>query len=221
MKRIPLYKFMPAEYAMQSLEKGRVKVSTIDDLNDPFDCHPVFVAKEPVYEAKAQRYRDNWRTVMAKTVGLVCCSGTFSETLLWSHYADSHRGIAFEVSNFVTAPLIDVDYPKKRSQIVVDDLEEDNPDAADLVVSKIFGQKAESWTYEDEYRLYYPLDMCAIADGRYFLNISKDDFLKRVILGVNCTVSSDLVSRALRQNGFLDVEVVQARLSHTDYRIEV
>jgi len=35
-----VYKFMTAEFGMKSLREKRLKISLLDDLNDPFDLLP-------------------------------------------------------------------------------------------------------------------------------------------------------------------------------------
>ncbi len=55
-----LYKFTKAEFALRALEHRRLKISTIDDLNDPFDLYAVDTTDRGVevfLEAHIQEFR--------------------------------------------------------------------------------------------------------------------------------------------------------------------
>jgi hypothetical protein len=62
-----VYKFLTAEFGMKSLREKRLKISTLDDLNDPFDLLP--------YEMRKRHIRSAFRSVtadFARMLGIVC-----------------------------------------------------------------------------------------------------------------------------------------------------
>lgn len=83
--------------------------------------------------------------------GVICYSNSDYNSLLWSHYADHHKGICLvfdvnneerlkhlrkvEYSNKIFKPVFETDSHKKFEELV-----------------KIFTIKSEVWSYEQEYR---------------------------------------------------------------------
>lgn len=92
--RIRVYHFTALEYALAALKNQRLKVARISELNNPFEllCPPL--ADRTTRQAfVALKKRE------AKRSGILCFSKKWSNLLLWSHYADKHRGaaLAFEI----------------------------------------------------------------------------------------------------------------------------
>ena len=73
------------------------RVSTLDTLNDPFELMPYLRYGE---KEKIRRYMEV-RKQISDIYGLLCFSRTWEEPLLWSNYADKHKGIAigFEINS--------------------------------------------------------------------------------------------------------------------------
>ena len=67
-----VYKFTSAKYGISNLQNERLKLSTVDDLNDPFDLCPLDTT-DPVIK---------W--------AILCFSRNWDNLLLWRHYGDSH-----------------------------------------------------------------------------------------------------------------------------------
>ena len=79
--------------------------------------------------------------------------------------------------------------------------------------------KAESWRYEDEWRVVVELKKCILRDGMYFLPIP-DDFITGVFLGAECPVDIKYMRRLLNQVNLSDVEVTKTSLSAGEFRID-
>ena len=83
-------------------------------------------------------------------VGVFCVSTRRDDILMWSHYADSHKGICLEFDGM--SPLMahaqKVNYSLKRDPI--------NPYADDnmIAMEKSMLTKSEHWAYEAEWRLF-------------------------------------------------------------------
>jgi hypothetical protein len=102
-------------------------------------------------------------------------NNSFNEMLLWSHYADGHKGarVVFETDNIGLSgkTLKDVDYKNERYKISRCDLFKNQFDPEsrflfDEYTASIY-IKAEPWKYEREYRWVINKDKC----------ISKKDYL--------------------------------------------
>ncbi len=72
--------------------------------------------------------------------------------LMWSHYADCHKGFVIEFgSRFIDGANIEkVFYGEDRRQLTFEDIDENNFDS-------IFFRKSTEWSYEQEYRIVLPL----------------------------------------------------------------
>src|SRR5262245_30837871 len=94
---ILLYRFLSAEAALKTLERVAFKVSRLNELNDPFEWRlgvtGILPEGEKIAEACVKQIVDH----LNSWFGIICFSDTSSEPVLWSHYADKHRGIALEV----------------------------------------------------------------------------------------------------------------------------
>lgn len=83
-------------------------------------------------------------------VGVFCVSTKRDDILMWSHYADSHRGVCLEFDGMarLMAHAQQVNYSRKRVPI--------NPYADDNMarMEKAMLTKSEHWAYEAEWRLF-------------------------------------------------------------------
>ncbi len=131
---------------------------------------------------------------ISKTHGLICLSKRRNSLLMWSHYADSHKGIVigFEIPPHLRA--LDVDYGSRRIPWNFSLERTDREVVSD--VEKLLRTKSIHWRYEREVRLVWALRDCihdADCNGqrRYFQQIPPECF-KEVILGYRCERNSDL-----------------------------
>lgn len=173
---INLYKYCAFNTnSLSILINKKIWVSKPDSLNDPFDCKIRF---KPALNAEAERkYLDKrgitgddprayqiqkrlreFEDVDIQNLGVFCLSELNDNILMWSHYADQHRGFCIEfvrssgnwIGNFeTTKPINYCNYPE------VDPFDSDgNIDAS--IHRKMLLTKAEDWKYENEWRLTYP-----------------------------------------------------------------
>ena len=86
---------------------------------------------------------------LATARGVFCVSAKHDDILMWSHYADHHRGICleFDGGGKFAAHAQPVRYSKERVPI--------NPyrDSADTMLEKAMLTKSSHWAYESEWRL--------------------------------------------------------------------
>ena len=97
-KTMRAYKFLDENFGMKSLREKRLKISLLDDLNDPFELLPYEMADRNKRAAlNAQRKH------MAINHGILCFSATWKDPVLWAHYANKHKGLclAFQVPDAV------------------------------------------------------------------------------------------------------------------------
>jgi Protein of unknown function (DUF2971) len=91
---------------------------------------------------------------LASSHSMCCLSATPTSTLLWSHYADSHRGVAIGIrlpEN--THPLYQVRYSDKLARLSPLSLVNVGHARQTELFETLFLRKAECWRYESEYRV--------------------------------------------------------------------
>jgi hypothetical protein len=111
-----------------------------------------------------QRVRVLHTEQITENIGVLCLSEVHNDILMWSHYADAHRGICLQFDGYFVdfAHAQKVDYPPIRPQI--------NPfrqNPTEMMKAALL-TKAEHWKYEREWRIvqyesgpglkYFPLE---------------------------------------------------------------
>lgn len=90
--------------------------------------------------------------------GVLCLSSRFDSPLMWSHYADQHRGICieFDVSKLPAGTIREVKYGDSRevsASAVRNWLRNDSEAARQEIERACLLTKSTEWGYESEYRL--------------------------------------------------------------------
>lgn len=108
-------------------------------------------------------YKYFWDYSIQRMIGITCFSYTEKETLMWSHYADSHRGICliFEKDKLTftnsKVKLIDVKYSANIPQIEINAKFEKHGQI-EFDFETVLTTKYERWIYEKELRAYLPYE---------------------------------------------------------------
>ncbi len=121
---------------------------------------------QTVYANTRFKYPSMFRNDVGKSFGVACFSAEVEDVLMWSHYADSHSGIAIEFDTHDPAfsgRLGMVRYVTSRPQF--------RPEAA----ADILFSKDREWSREKEARCVYLLSDARFdpASERHFFSISK------------------------------------------------
>jgi hypothetical protein len=218
---IRLFRFLSATAAIRTIEKKAFRVGRIAEFNDPFEWRLGF--KNYVLEAElfVRSAHEEALRYLNSQFGVICFCDTLEDPVLWSHYADHHRGIVLEVDHWKNDQLHAITYTHERPTVDVALLGRPERDSHLLVeVKKMLARKSPGWSYEREYRVFADLATCSVADGNYFLPIPSD-FLKRVILGFKCPIDDVYLRRCLDLAGFPEVEVARAFDDNRTYKIRV
>lgn len=166
-----LYKYMPGNRACEFFSLPLLRLANPNGLNDPFEFSltkelsrniETMHSKQGTREEGLISYVENF-----KSFGVISLSETYDNLLMWSHYADEHRGAVFELtidgenpnSLFVHAPPTPmpeskhfgkVDYRKFRSY----QNEVSSESIPDIRRHYIF-TKSDEWMYEKEQRFAF------------------------------------------------------------------
>lgn len=135
------------------------------------------------------------RKRMQEEAGIICFCKRYQRPILWSHYADKHRGVClgFDAS---AEHADEVKYVKERIPLISSDGKAVDPAAFE----SLFISKDADWAYEEEVRVHVVLDRVdAIEDGHRFLRFKPGLELREVLLGDRCPMPvetmRDLVQR--------------------------
>lgn len=191
-----VYKYTPAEYGISDLTDRRLKVTTIADLNDPFDLCPLDTTHPAIAKAAEALTLDLW-----KKAGILCFSRNWDNLLMWSHYGASHKGmcLGFDIpegesgNNYDTDVLYQPNLLKIRRPVDV------NIDLA----NRLLRTKHESWSYEQEVRMFVGLDDPPDAKGLNWIEFGPRLVLKEIIVGAQCSSahSKDILEAIVKPSG--------------------
>lgn len=170
-----------SNHAISNIALKRIKISRFGDLNDPFE---LLAAKAT--NKKLRKALRSWKQEFHETKGLLCFSENWSNPVLWSHYADRHRGISlgFDVSNDLTLP---VNYSKDRVEIRFEGNDPNNG-LSEAFVDELLRTKYDHWIYEEERRVFVGLDEGTNENGLYFYPFDSFIKLREIVVGANCKI---------------------------------
>ena len=203
-KRIRLYHFLSAPHALEDIAKRRLKISQIDQLNDPFELWCVYQKDRSLRDA-LRAYKNE----MNARFGMLCFSKHWHNPVLWSHYADKHRGIClgFDIDSRGAKP---VTYLSQRPRLQIPPSRED---ADQLLYSKFV-----DWRYEEEWRSWIQIDERDPTTGFYFYPFDPHLQLREVIAGPICAVPEGKINEVLR--GYdPTISPIKARLAFRSFRV--
>jgi hypothetical protein len=196
-----VYKFLDGNFGMKTLKEKRLKISTVDDLNDPFDLLP-FRMTDKTQRVALNLARKEWGTKW----GVLCFSSDWRDPVIWAHYSDKHRGLClgFEIPEEVGTK---VQYISERLSLP------EQPKLDDATAWTF--TKYENWAYEKEIRCCSALE--EESEGLYFMNFGEALKLVQVIAGARCNLARNQIVEALHPLN--NVELVKARAGFQRFEI--
>lgn len=201
---IRVYHLTSEEYAIGNIALGRMKVARFSDLNDPFE-----LMAANFRERHVRKIVRNFKNAYDSHTGLLCFSADWLNPVLWSHYGAKHRGVCLGF-NLQRSRAQTVRYEHERLLLKINESGEPtdlDPELRDLLLSTKF----RHWEYEQEVRVFLPLDQAQQEGALHFYPFNEDLQLAEVILGPQCTLSLDAV-RALTTAKYPEVTTFRARL---------
>ena len=213
-----LYKYVSTEYLVDILQNERLFLSDVQRFNDPFEL---------IYIDKLEG-----TTKLISGLHILCLTNSRSKKLMWSHYADSHKGVCLAVQ----VPLeyvFPICYTRKRlySDSVLNDLIYEAPKIKQSIKEvmctlpdrkKAAYIKDKKWFDEREYRIV--LDEEEIANCKY-VEVDKNLLfykvkIVRIYLGVNFNNGEESKAKEVLQLcKSKKIEVKEMELSKSNYSI--
>lgn len=186
-----LYYFTNKKYGLAAIHDSRLKIARIGELNDPFEFLGLNL------ERKDRKVMSHWKKEMDANFGIICMSVNWMHPLLWSHYADKHKGMALGFDVVEEGTFTKVKYERTRPTLddigltSLDNLREDE------MKKRLLFSKFEAWSYETEYRGFCRLDEKCSSTGHFFLPFSDNMKLAEVIVGHGSSVTRATLAKAL------------------------
>lgn len=206
-----VFHFLNAEYGLDDIRRRRLKIAQIPDLNDPFELLSIDLSNKDLRRAFQATKEE-----LSKTGGILCFSKKWSNPVLWSHYADKHRGLClgFKVPKKY---LVRVSYTTERLVSEAERLLRTGS-TDESTMRRLLSTKYAHWEYEKEMRCFVSLEEKDPKSGLYFAGFSDDLRLVQVIVGARSDVSRTDVAEALGPLG-KSVRVFKARLAFKSFRV--
>lgn len=178
-----LYKFMPAR--KEFFENFLLRASSRNSLNDPFEIMPSTISfakflhsigetrwghsirdiETTMKEKKINGIKQYGKIDLFDRTGIISLTETKRNLLMWSHYADSHKGmvVEFDMNHvFFHSPIDGNNFEGLVHRVRYD---RDRPDNVKSWY-EWFIYKSDEWIYEKEHRLLVPLSHCSVCfDG--------------------------------------------------------
>lgn len=202
-----VYHFINEEFGLKVLREKRLKISRINELNDPFEFFSVEMTN-PEFKKSMKAAKEE----VAKNFGVNCFSKNWQNPVQWAHYADKHKGIClgFDIDS---KELKKVDYVSKRLK------PSKTPD--ERLILKLCRTKYVDWSYEEEYRVF--VELTDEENGMFYINFKGNMELKEVIVGTNSSITREQLNTSLgdqRQTvsvfkaraGFKNFEIVEKKI---------
>jgi hypothetical protein len=216
-----IYKYVDLDTAEKIIENHSLKFSSPITFNDPFDLNNNLVdfsynrmdLKKVVDKGKGSMNHSERKKLLnenlkksenvfktfnhvfdkeKETCGISCFSKSFNNTLMWSHYADKHKGVCL---GFSINPL---DNGDDFLMLCVRYAHEIKPlnyfRNRDIVLLNWLFTKSHVWSYEEEVRIYLK------RNG--FVNFNKK-CLKEIHFGVRTPKEYiEKIKKLLKKNGY-------------------
>ncbi len=231
----------------QLIVEKKIWLSSPTNMNDPFDCWPSFrpmssltrkqflddwarntslpfppSALPEVRRRLEATQPENCLEVITRetvaTMGIYSMSATRENLLLWSHYADQHRGFCIEFdsegpSRHVISDAVGVEYQSDRPVLGRFDVDRLTRLPGDVsVADKVLLTKSADWQYEREFRVIEP------GSDRY-LDLDEDS-VAAFYVGARANDRTVEHIRDLISEGRRNIPLYRARLSDREYRLD-
>lgn len=205
---VRVYHMTKADSAISILKQRHLNLSMISNLNDPFELMALSHSKTI---ALRERF--------AATHGLLSFSADWTNPVLWSHYAEQHKGVC-----------LGFDLPRKDAKIVNYQYERDDSkhwsDAelqapSEDLLSYLLTTKFLHWQYEREIRMVVPFEQAKTneEDGKHYVVLDEQLVLSEVIIGVSCMNSARAEIENILYGHYGDVYLTCARVADKFFNI--
>ena len=215
-----LYKYVNTSFLEETIDNGYLYLSDGNNFNDPFELRQID--------------RETEETNFIEGLHILCLTNSFRNKLMWSHYADSHKGVCLtvEIPSLHIYPVCDTGrriYSDNNIDDIINNAKKGNKRNLRKDYSilsrekKIALIKDQNWNYEKEYRMVFDHNdeqrlikkECDNGEIKWFLPVK----IKNIYLGVNFDLDSNRgVIEQCREKG---ISIKRMVLSNQNYALVV
>ncbi|MDQ6786886.1 MAG: DUF2971 domain-containing protein [Acidobacteriota bacterium] len=254
-----IYKYTSSFAGKLIVENGSIRFSQVEVLNDPFELAPSldkFKSTIKNFVRNTQEFKDNTKNMtfiekeasiqrivqpsideilkQTKESVVLSLTKTPDNPLMWSHYADSHKGvvIGFDYDNYffhqTEHPQITCSYDVNYSDV--------RPEFFDFVnfwnmnvsvddYRNMLLTKSIEWKYEEEVRMFaHPTAATNKKQGKDGFDIYLFDFpkecLKKIIFGSLMSASEKTKIAEIAKRLYPHVELLEAIRNEARYNLK-
>jgi hypothetical protein len=206
-----VYHFVEQRYGLDDIRRRRLKIATLNELNDPFEFLGVNLS-----DANLRRAFHVMKNELSRSRGILCFSRDWENPVQWSHYAHKHTGLClgFDIPG---EHLGAVNYSAKKFAMEAERLLHPR-DIDPKTVQALLFTKYSHWRYENEVRSFVTLEDVDSETGLYFADFSDRLKLVEVIVGAQSEVGESELLDALGDLS-TTVKVTKARLAFGSFKV--
>ena len=221
----------------KDVPKEQLELLTFDFFVENFPHIKELIYRSPNIQKIKKMIVETLFEKINKEIGLISLTKNPTSMLMWSHYADAHRGLVIEFDE--TDPLIRKSKPSKwdgiekikyvrKRPIVKVHFENPTEEEMSKFGKSLFFKKNRDWEYEKECRVLKPLRITEKTgkfdkEGYEICLISfASKAIKSIILGARTNDQNVLILLYLLKSKNLNhVKVKQANISKTTYSLRL
>ena len=150
-----LYRYHKSSDWKYLFEERTIRFTPLAEFNDPFEGKPAISSN---YKKKSSKPSNGFYDGLTKSHGALCLTQNKNNILMWSHYAEAHKGfiVEFDIADLyskidgnILYDLSPIRYQEERPCIEKDDLIEQKNHS---FLTKCVLTKGTFWKYEQEWR---------------------------------------------------------------------
>ena len=208
-----LYKYMTFDTALICLASNKFRWSGLKKLNDPMDpfITASFGRNDPLKNQKDKKLRSS-----LSRCAVFCLSERNDNILMWTHYAEDHKGVVFQIDvrKFRQAYILKKAKLNKIGYVALDELPKRIPPTSNIA-PRFFQYKLNSWCYEEEWRVIHPdllgtsdIEFDSLKEGYRDVDFNPES-IEAIFLGVNLEAQQEqLLLSVLNNHKNLNTKVV-------------
>ena len=176
------------------------------------------------------QYAKAGRNAIDKSWRICCFSNlSFDESILmWSHYADCHKGIAIQFekdlirlsSDPIEVWFDNVQYPLQRERVLIKSFELLTNPAEAKRMELCWKTKSKEWEYEKEVRWLIPIEECTEDKKLWFKKINPQS-IKSICFGLKCAEEDKEEILKLVKENYSWIELFQADYHPRKFALEI
>lgn len=187
-------------YTKEGIDGNYLWASHPSRFNDPYDCAIHNVSEEFSQIGQEQHKQHK---VFLGNKAIICFCEENDNMLMWSHYADFHKGFCVGYNLDSIGQLLNKDVKIKRFQNVSytnsinidwEALQDSSNEAYWCELSKLLTTKSVDWSYEKEWRiiLEYEKFIDKTDNNGRILKLCLDGIVEEIIFGAKCDQETKL-----------------------------